>query len=236
MASIIFLALAAMVFARILRLPRGTWRYILAGAAAVALATQLLPQGHPLRTDVAESARNLGWVGLGLVPVAIYAVFLARLQRRTGVAARQAVGGTADQPRHPVGLVQIAGDAQLAAETETRLAAETAAALGTAPRLRSLAWRAEDGSLAGHLRLAVLREVCEIHALRVDPAHRGAGIGTRLLAAAEEIAREEGARVMIARAGSWQAPGFLARAGYTTAWERAIGGGAAWFQMEKNLP
>lgn len=232
MASIIFLALAAMVFARILRLPRGTWRYILAGAAAVALATQLLPQGHPLRTDVAESARNLGWVGLGLVPVAIYAVFLARLRRRMGVAAPK----TASQPRYPVGLVQIAGDAQLAAETETRLAAETAAALGTAPRLRSLAWRAEDGSLAGHLRLAVLREVCEIHALRVDPAHRGAGIGTRLLAAAEEIAREEGARVMIARAGSWQAPGLFARAGYTTAWERAIGGGAAWFQMEKNLP
>lgn len=221
-----------MVFARILRLPRGTWRYILAGAAAAALATQLLPQGHPLRTDVAESARNLGWVGLGLVPVAIYAVFLARLRRRTGVAAPK----TASQPRHPVGLVQIAEDTHLAAETEAQLAAETAMALGTAPSLRSLAWRAEDGSLAGHLRLAVLREVCEIHALRVDPAHRGQGIGTRLLAAAEEMAREEGARVMTARAGSWQAPGFLTRAGYGITGERAIGGGAAWYQMEKNLP
>lgn len=48
--------IAALAVARILRAPRLTWLYILAFAAAVTAATQLLPRGHPLRSDVANRA------------------------------------------------------------------------------------------------------------------------------------------------------------------------------------
>ena len=229
MTLIVTLALLALGLARLVRAPRGTWRYILAAAVLAALGSQLLPAGHPFRADVAASARNLGWVGLALIPVAAYALGIRWLRRRTGADAGPAA------PRHPTGLVRIAEDAALAADTEAALTAEAAAVPGAAPATLSLAWRAEDGSLAGHLRMRQTAGTAEILALRVAPPHRRRGIGGRLLAAAEAEARARGARRMAVAPFSWQAPGFFARAGYRTAAERALGGGLSRLWMERDL-
>ena len=130
--------------------------------------------------------------------------------------------------------MQIDDDAALTADTAAALIADEAAALGRARRL-SLAWRAEDGALAGHIRLRQTGATAEIEALRVTPAHRGQGIGSRLLAAAETEARARGLARLAVAPGSWQAPGFFARAGYVTVAERDLGGGARRLWMERAL-
>jgi ribosomal protein S18 acetylase RimI-like enzyme len=232
LALIVALMIAALILTRVMGVRRGTWRYVLGGAVAAAAATQLLPESHPLRTDVADSSRNLFWVALGLVPVGIYAFFLRRLRIRTGLA--EGARARADR-RRPEGLVQVAEDAGLARETEAALAAEAGKALGGVPRIRSLGWRAADGSMAGHLRMVVCGETCEILLLHVGEAHRGHGVGTGLLRGAEAMGRELGARQIIIRVGSWQSLDFLRRFGFQTVWEQALGGCAKWCWLEKEL-
>jgi GNAT superfamily N-acetyltransferase len=56
---------------------------------------------------------------------------------------------------------------------------------------------------------------CYVDVLWVDADHRGAGIGTRLLALAERRAIERGAVVMALSSHSFQAPGFYSDRGYT---------------------
>jgi GNAT superfamily N-acetyltransferase len=219
---------------RLLRSPRGAWRHVAVAGMAAALATQLLPEGHPLRTDVAQSSRNLGWIALGLVPVAIYAFALQRLRRRTGVARAAPQARDEDGPSLR-GLVQIIDDAALASETEAALGRDVARALGDVPRTRSLGWRNDDGALGGHLKLVVLGETCEILLLRVADAQRRAGTGTALMRGAEDLSREMGARQIILRAGSWQDQGFLSRAGYRPVCEHEIGPGFYWVWLQKDL-
>jgi ribosomal protein S18 acetylase RimI-like enzyme len=235
MTLIVALVLLALAMSRLLRSPRGSWRYVLGAGVVAALATQLLPPGHPLRVDVAQSSRNLGWVALGLVPVAIYAFGLQRLRRRTGVARPASPARMGDRPiLH--GLVQIAEDAALVGETEAALGEDAGRALGRAPQARSLGWRTDEGALVGHLRLVVLAETCEILLLRVAEGHRRQGIGSTLLQGAEDLAREAGAGRMLVRAGSWQDRAVLARVGYRQVWEREIGPGLMWSWLEKELP
>ena len=226
MVLIAALTVLALLVARILRAPRGTWRPILAAAALAALASQLLPTGHPLRADLGGSATTLAWLVALSIPLTAYALWLRSLRRRAGAAT--------PPPSHPTGLVQIDEDAALAAETTAALDADTAAALGP-PRTLSLAWRAEDGALAGHLRLRQVGATAEIEALRVAAKHRGQGVGSRLLAAAETEARARGLARLAVAPGSWQAPGFFARAGYVTVAERDLGGGASRLWMERAL-
>ncbi len=206
---------------------RGAWRFILAAAGLAVVASQVLPAGHRLRADLGGSAAALGWLVAAAVPITAYALWVRSLRRRAG----------ADRParRHPAGLVQIADDVALLADTAAALDAETAAALGPARPL-SLAWRSEDGALTGHLRLRESGATAEIEALLVAPEHRGQGIGRRLLAAAETEARARGLARLAVAPGSWQAPAFFARMGYATTAEHDLGRGARRFRMERELP
>jgi ribosomal protein S18 acetylase RimI-like enzyme len=216
----------ALLLARLAGAPRGSWRYILGAAALTLGASQLLPEGNAFRADVAGSARTLFWFGLAMIPVGIYALWVRRLRTRAG-------GGADAEPARPRGLVQFPRDAALVAETAAALGAETDAAL-PGPRL-SLGWRDADGALAGHLRLRVHAEVAEIEMLRVVPDRRGRGFGTALLRAAEGEAAAQGATRIGTEVGDWQAPGFLARAGYAAGPEIALGGGRSRRWMEKAL-
>lgn len=54
----------------------------------------------------------------------------------------------------------------------------------------------EDAGVAGYSVLWMAGEECELANLAVDPARRGAGLGTMLLDAAIDEARAEGALVM----------------------------------------
>lgn len=226
MALILALAGTALLLARLLGAPRGSWRLILAAAVLAALASQALPAGHPLRADLLGSAEALGWLLVAAIPLTAYALWLRGLRRRAGSGA--------EPPRHPTGLVQIPEDAALVADTGAALDAGTVAALGL-PRPLSLAWRAEDGSLAGHLRLHQAGATAEIDLLLVAPAHRGAGIGTRLLAAAEAEARARGLARLAVAPGSWQDAGFFTRAGFVTTAEIILGPGARRYWMERPL-
>jgi GNAT superfamily N-acetyltransferase len=227
MVLIIALAGIALLLARLLGAPRGSWRFILGAAALAALASQLLPAGHPLRADLLGSAEAVGWLAVALIPLTAYALWLRTLRRRSGAFPP-------DPQSHPTGLVQIPEDAALAADTAAALDAGTVAALGP-PRPLSLAWRAADGSLAGHLRLRQAGATAEIELLLVAPGHRGAGIGTRLLAAAEAEARARGLTRLAVTAGSWQDAGFFTRAGFVTAAELPLGPGARRYWMERPL-
>lgn len=226
MVQVLSLTLFALLAARLFRAPRGTWRFILAAAALILGASQLLPAGNPFRADVAGSARTLFWVGLAGLPVAGYALMLRGLRRRTGADAPAA--------RHPVGLVRIVDDAALVAETQAALAAE-AAASGAACAALSLGWRTGDGALVGRVQLRRTAETAEVAALWVAEPARGQGIGARLLEAAEVEARAMGARRMTLSLGSWQRPDFFGRAGYVTVAERPLGCGLTRRWMEKEL-
>jgi GNAT superfamily N-acetyltransferase len=227
MALILALAGVALLLARLLGAPRGSWRFILAAAAIAALASQLLPAGHPLRADLLGSAETFGWLLVALIPLTAYALWLRALRRRAGTARPGPAG-------HPTGLVQIPEDAALVADTSAALDAGTIAALGP-PRPLSLAWRAADGSLAGHLRLHQAGATAEIELLLVAPGHRGAGIGTRLLAAAEAEARARGLARLAIAPGSWQDAGFFTHAGFVTTAELPLGPGARRYWMERPL-
>jgi GNAT superfamily N-acetyltransferase len=222
---VVLVAAVALVAARRLGAPPGSWRRIVGVAVLVLAASQALPPGHPLRADLVGSARTLGWLALAAAPIAAYALWIRALRRRTG-ASRPAP--------HPVGLVQIADDAALVAETEAALATLAAPVLGP-PAPLSLAWRAEDGTLAGHLRLVRAARIAEIEALIVAEPFRRRGIGTRLLRAAEAEARSRGLERMAATVGSWQSPGFFASAGYRAAAHHDLGGGVRRIRMERDL-
>ena len=181
-----------------------------------------------MHSDLFALARQALWICLIAVPVVVYASGLRALRRRSRPAgsARRA---------HPAGLVQIAADGTLSAETAAALAAETARLFGEAPKDVSLGWRTEEGDLAGHLKLNMSGGIGQIGMIHVDLRHRRTRIGTRLLAAGEDLAREDGATRMMALAGSWQSPEFFAAAGYTRIAERPAGAHASLIWLEKVL-
>lgn len=229
MLQVMSLTVFALLVARIAHAPPGSWRYILGAAALALLASQLLPAGHPWRVDLVAGAGTLGWLALVAAPVAGYALVIRGLRRRTGVDAPS-------RPRHPTGLVRIADDAALAADTRAALDEETRAATGRAPETVSLAWRGDDGSLLGHARLTVMAADAQLLMLWVAAPSRRQGIGGRLLAAAEDEARDRGAARLTAEVGSWQGPGFLTQRGFRQTARSDLGGGLERLALTKELP
>ena len=83
MTALLALTAFALLLARLLRAPRGTWRLILAAAVLLALAGQLLPPGTPYRI-APEVLRAWGWVLLAALPFAAYGLLIRHLRHRTG--------------------------------------------------------------------------------------------------------------------------------------------------------
>jgi GNAT superfamily N-acetyltransferase len=200
MLQVAFFTIFALLLARVMRAPRGTWRWILGAAAAVLAASQLLPAGNAFRENVRGSIDEAFWLAAVAVPVVGYALLVRQIRRRTGVARPASV------PRR-IGLVLVADDAALARDTVRLLAAEEGA------EMLSVGWRDPEGAMAGHARLRLGGELADLELLWVAPGERGRGIGGRLLAQAETEARERGAARLAATAGEAGA-GFLARRGF----------------------
>jgi GNAT superfamily N-acetyltransferase len=77
--------------------------------------------------------------------------------------------------------------------------------------------RAEDGQIVGGLRSLVFLNWLRIEVLFVDEARRGQGIGAELLAEAERLARDMGAKNAALETFEFQAPAFYAKQGYQEA-------------------
>lgn len=63
---------------------------------------------------------------------------------------------------------------------------------------------------------------CELQQLWVDPAHRGKGVGSRLVRAFEAHARGHGCSRFYLETFSFQSPGLYRALGYTVAFEHAV--------------
>ena len=74
--------------------------------------------------------------------------------------------------------------------------------------------RETDGSVVGGIRAVVALYWLRVEVLWVDEDARGRGIGSRLLAEAERLAREMGARNAALETFEWQAPRFYQKHGY----------------------
>jgi GNAT superfamily N-acetyltransferase len=74
--------------------------------------------------------------------------------------------------------------------------------------------READGSVVGGIRAVVALYWLRVEVLWVDEAERGRGIGSQLLAEAERLAREMGARNAALETFEWQAPRFYQKHGY----------------------
>jgi GNAT superfamily N-acetyltransferase len=74
--------------------------------------------------------------------------------------------------------------------------------------------READGSVVGGIGAVVALYWLRVEVLWVDEVVRGRGIGSRLLAEAERLAREMGARNAALETFEWQAPRFYEKHGY----------------------
>jgi GNAT superfamily N-acetyltransferase len=74
--------------------------------------------------------------------------------------------------------------------------------------------RDDDGAIRAGLYGWTWSGWLEVRALWVHEAERGRGLGSRLLAAAEEEARRRGAHTVILETHSFQAPAFYQQRGY----------------------
>lgn len=73
----------------------------------------------------------------------------------------------------------------------------------------------ENGKIIGGIVAEGLGDTLEVAFLYVDDQHRGKGLGRRLLAHVEELARQNGFRRILLNTYSFQAPEFYKKLGYT---------------------
>lgn len=75
----------------------------------------------------------------------------------------------------------------------------------------------EDGKTIGGIVAGGLGDLLEVEFLYVDEECRGRGIGRRLLAHVEALARQRGLKRVLLNTYSFQAPAFYKKLGYTEA-------------------
>jgi ribosomal protein S18 acetylase RimI-like enzyme len=226
---VVSLTVFALLVARVVRAPRGTWRFIVAAAMLVVAAAFLLPPDNAFRRDIAASVSNLAWLGVAMIPVGAYALVLRRLRRRTGA------DGLRQASAHPRGVVRIVDDAALIKDTRAALDAEAQMLTGCKTGDFSLGWRAEDGRLSGHVRVRLECGLADVEMLWVRSENRRQGIGTRLWAAAEAELRAAGAERVVVNVADWQVPKFFDRQGFREAARVPMTDGRTRKIMEKVL-
>jgi GNAT superfamily N-acetyltransferase len=98
---------------------------------------------------------------------------------------------------------------------------ERAAPIGDVRRFACLA-RAPDGTVIGGAVGRTWGECCELQQLWVEAAHRGAGVGARIVRRFEQHAHARGCRTFYLDTFSFQAPAFYRKLGYAPVLE--VGG------------
>lgn len=73
----------------------------------------------------------------------------------------------------------------------------------------------EEGRIVGGIVAGGLGDLLEVEFLYVEEAYRGRGLGQRLLAHVEDLARKKGLKRVLLNTYSFQAPGFYEKLGYT---------------------
>ncbi len=79
----------------------------------------------------------------------------------------------------------------------------------------SITIKDEEGKLVGCVMVSFLWNGMEIGTLWVDETKRGQGLGTKLMAMAEDEGKRRGATFAYTNTFTWQAPGFYEKLGYT---------------------
>ncbi|MDQ1642910.1 MAG: hypothetical protein QOJ90_2261 [Actinomycetota bacterium] len=107
------------------------------------------------------------------------------------------------------------GDRALADRLDDEIYAFNSEATGiTDGRLLTIRATAPDGQLAGGVSGWTWGGCGYVDALWVEEGHRGQGLGTRLMDAAEQTTRDRGGRRMVLSTHTFQAPEFYRRRGY----------------------
>jgi GNAT superfamily N-acetyltransferase len=98
--------------------------------------------------------------------------------------------------------------------------------------------RSADGTLTGGIHARVYRDELYVDDLWLRDDMRGQGLGSRLLALAEQHARAEGCRVVSLDTMNWQARPFYERHGYACVLEQSYEGGrfVRYFMRKDLLP
>jgi GNAT superfamily N-acetyltransferase len=106
-------------------------------------------------------------------------------------------------------------DPEEIARLESLMRAETATASGHADAVDLVVVAREGSELRGGVCGWTWGGCCELDSLWVDPSLRGAGLGSRLLAAAEGVAQQRGCRQVVLFTHGFQASaGFYEHRGY----------------------
>jgi predicted GNAT family N-acyltransferase len=92
----------------------------------------------------------------------------------------------------------------------------------------------DESGVIATCRLRFLEGSCKLERMAVERRHRGGGTGRRLLEAAEDEARRQGAPVMVLHAQR-QAEGFYAGAGYRAEGDPFLEEGIEHVRMTKSL-
>ena len=92
----------------------------------------------------------------------------------------------------------------------------------------------DESGVVATCRLRMVDGACKLERMAVERGLRGSGVGSRLLAGAEEIAREDGASRMVLHAQT-RARGFYAGSGYEAEGELFMEAGIEHVRMSKPL-